>query len=114
MKSLLLILAFIGIGSMYSFGQSNYEIKTLGTSYSVQQIEAAFGSAQWCGFIYLDKRNVIQLNDGSVIELLSANETSEKEDQSCIASDATVFQSAVWSISTTGKVVRKLTYNSKQ
>ena len=109
MKSIIIItsiMLFAFIGQT----QSNYEIISTGDEYSEQQITDAFGSANFCGFFFINNRNIIVLNDGSIIELMSSAE-SDQITVECSRVDEYIFPDAVWSISESGKVVRKLSYS---
>lgn len=103
------LIAFTAMIFLFSIGwsQTTFEIKSLGSNYSTQQIEQAFGSADFCGFFYQGKRNIITLDDGAVIELLGKDENNALS-ASCVKEDDFEYPSAVWSISASGKVMRKM------
>lgn len=88
------------------YSQSSFVIKALGDNYSSQEIQVAFQSANFCGFYYQEKRNTIILDDGAVIELPGMNENSSLSTD-CVRADDYEFRESVWSISTSGIVVRK-------
>lgn len=77
MKLLLFIFIATNCGlSLYS--QNFYTIEKVGTKYSKDQLEEAINKADWCGYFYVSKRRKLRFDDGSVIELYSFNELSNK------------------------------------
>jgi len=60
--------------SLMSYSQGYYEIKTLGGSYSAETINNAFSTANFCGYHKSSERNLIVFNDGTEVELFSADE----------------------------------------
>lgn len=108
MKHLLLftsLVVFFG----YSQGQEYYQIKSLGHTYSVQTIEDAFQSADFCGSYFQAKRNKIVFDDGAIVELKSFAELMDEGIQnmnSCISDTPLNCELFEWSISSTGSILK--------
>ena len=95
--------------STQSFGQSTFEIKQLGNQYSQEQITQTFTSADFCGSYFVSKRNIIQLNDGSIVELKSQSELQALGvimPTNCFLEDYVVYHPAIWSISSSGLLMK--------
>lgn len=91
------------------FSQNKFEVKTTGSQYTIEQINSAFNNANFCGSFFASKRNRIELNDGSVIELLShteiiANGLSISQD--CVLNDNATYYDASWSIGQNGILIK--------
>lgn len=83
------------------FSQSTFEIKTVGNKYTSDQLNSAFSSADFCGSFFKTKRNIIKMDDGSVVELKSMTEISNSNlilQQGCSLEDNVVFYKSTWSI----------------
>jgi len=92
-----------------SFGQSTFEIKQLGTQYSQELITQTFSSADFCGSYFVSKRNIIQLNDGTLVELKSQSELQSSGiamPPSCFLQDHIVYHPAIWGISSSGLLMK--------
>ena len=101
MKNLLSFL-IIALSSSFSFSQTTFEIKQLGTQYTQEEITQTFSAADFCGAYFVSKRNSIELNDGAVIELKSQNELEDSGitmPPGCFLQDQVIYHSATWSIS---------------
>ncbi len=110
MKYILSILIF-ALSSSFSFSQTTFEIKQLGTNYTQEQITQTFSSADFCGAHFVSKRNSIQLNDGAIIELRSQSEMANSATPiplSCVLADNSIYHSATWSISPEGRLMKGL------
>jgi hypothetical protein len=110
MKYILSILIF-ALNSSFSFSQTTFEIKQLGTNYTQEQITQTFSIADFCGAYFVSKRNSIQLNDGAIVELKSQSELANSGitlPQSCVLADTIVYHSAAWSISAEGRLMKGL------
>jgi len=91
------------------FGQSKFEIKSIGSEYSVEQITTAFNNADFCGSHFISKRNRIVLNDGSVVDLKSKDEFISlgiEVAESCFLNDDVTYYNASWSISENGMLMK--------
>ena len=89
--------------------QQTFEIKKIGTEYSVEQITDVFSMADFCGAYYESKRNLITLNDGSEIELKSKAELISlgiSLNVNCFLSDSTIYYPAIWSISDSNRLMK--------
>lgn len=89
--------------------QQTFELKKIGTQYSVEQITAVFSVADFCGAYYESKRNSITLNDGAEIELKSKQELISLgiiKNESCFLNDSTPFHRATWSISESNRLMK--------
>jgi hypothetical protein len=108
MTKTILTLATIAISTI-GLSQSKFEVQKNGTSYSNEQILSAFEGANLCGSYFKDKRNVLQMNDGTIVELKSAKEIlSEGIElrEECILPDGTVYYDCIWSIAENGLLLK--------
>ena len=104
----ILTLATIVI-SISGLSQSKFEIRQIGSTYSADQIQNAFEKANLCGSYYLDKRNVLKMIDGTIVELKSAKEIhSEKMilEDDCIIAEGVVYYECIWSIAQNGMLLK--------
>ena len=90
-----------------SFGQSFYEIKELGTTYSAQQIDSAFQSADFCGMHYTSERRELIFDDGTIVELYSSADLPNLA-ISCFVSSKNANDSNIWRISSDGYLIRNI------
>ena len=97
----------IFFSASYVSAQTIYEVKEVGSQYTLSVIDQAFNSADFCGYVRTSVRTQIELIDGTKIELLPINEQPNL-DQSCAQADNYVFPDATWKISSTGIVVRQM------
>jgi len=107
--SMLLFSIFLG------YSQSKFEIKKIGSQYSMEQLSNAFGGADFCGSFFPTKRNLIVLNDGSEVELKSGNELGSEGialSNSCLLSDDTHYVISIWSVSADGYLMRGFDSNA--
>lgn len=84
-----------------AFSQNTFEIIKVGTSYTEEQITNALLQADMCGSYFQTKRNTLEFNDGTIVEMKSKTELVEEKIQlpeSCFLSDETVYYKAIWSI----------------
>ena len=107
----LLSIHIIGFFSLLSFGQNTFEIKQLGNHYTQEQITETFLSADFCGAYFVSKRNIIQLNDGAIVELKSQSEMTGAGitiPSICTIENNVIYHSATWSISPEGRLMKGL------
>ncbi len=107
----LLSIHIIGFFSLLSFGQNTFEIKQLGNHYTQEQITETFLSADFCGAYFISKRNIIQLNDGAIVELKSQSEMTGAGitiPSSCTIENNVIYHSATWSITPEGRLMKGL------
>lgn len=100
MKRLLLTSAMMLL-VFCAFSQNTFEIIKVGTSYTEEQITNALLQADMCGSYFQTKRNTLEFNDGTIVEMKSKTELVEEKIQlpeSCFLSDETVYYKAIWSI----------------
>lgn len=110
LKSLLLVGGFT-LTSL-AFGQTNYEITELGTSYSQQEIEVSLNAANLCGFHYSDERRSLYFNDGAVVQLFKKDESVSLDDNCFIVKGANVNDyDNTWEISASGHLIRRIAIN---
>jgi len=106
----LLVIICVLFTAQLSFGQSFYEVKKVGRNYSLEQIHAAFSTANFCGSFFEAKRNTLVFIDGSEIELKSKKEliASGINDfkSTCFLNDTEVYYDAVWSINESGYILK--------
>lgn len=92
-----------------AFSQESFEITKVGNTYSLEQIKEAFIHADLCGSYYNSKRNILELNDGSVVELKSKEELASKGitiAPSCFIEDNVHYVKAIWSINELGMIMK--------
>jgi len=107
LKQVLLISA-LSLSSLV-FSQSKFEIKQFGKKYSTEQVVTAFEAADLCGSFYASKRNVLKMDDGTVLELKSAREIQSAGIElrgECILPEATVYYDCIWSIAENGLLLK--------
>jgi hypothetical protein len=109
MKNLLIIVVLASTIN-FSWGQTFYEIKALGTSYTTQQIDSAFQSADFCGSFFMSKRNKLIMNDGAIVELKSRQELATAGiwalGDFCSINDNEIYYDAIWSIHSSGLLLK--------
>jgi hypothetical protein len=70
------------MSSIVSFSQKDFfEIKTLGTKYSKNDLSDAIFKADWCGYFNNNSRFKINFDDGAIVELLSGKEEFDNKNQ---------------------------------
>lgn len=107
--TLLFIVAFYS----FSFSQNLFEIRNVGENYSRESINSAILNADWCGFYYSDRRRVLNFDDGTVVEFLSAEEIQNKGanlDINCY-SDFIKNDDKTYLIHSTGRILIKVEKN---
>ncbi len=95
--------------SISGLSQSKFEIRQIGSTYSADQIQNAFEKANLCGSYYLDKRNVLKMSDGTIVELKSAKEIDSEKmilTEDCILPEGTVYYECIWSIAENGMLMK--------
>lgn len=106
------------IWSTYFAFSQVFEIKTVGSQYSIDQIQSAFSAANFCGSFFSAQRNIIALNDGSIVELLDREELENAGivlQDSCFLPDEATFFNAEWSISVEGRLLKGINaYNTEK
>lgn len=108
MKKILLSTCLV-LWSLLLSAQSSFEIISIGSHYTENQIMSAFSNADFCGSFYTSKRNRIELNDGSIVELKSKNEliqSSQVVAEECFLSDDSIYYKATWSIGENGFLIK--------
>jgi hypothetical protein len=86
-----------------------FEIKSVGSHYSQEQIISAFNQADFCGSFFSAQRNSITLADGSIVELLNREELENKGinlQDNCFLPDNTIYYGAIWSITPEGFLMK--------
>ncbi len=97
----LLLTSIMMFTVLCAFSQNTFEIIKVGTTYSTEQINAALSKSDMCGSFFQSKRNSLEFNDGTIVELKSKTELDAEKIQlseSCVISDETVYYKAIWSI----------------
>ena len=84
-------LLFLLFSSSFSFAQKDFfEIKTLGTKYTENDLSVAMKKADWCGYFNSNSRFKINFDDGAIIELLAGKEDFDIKnqfDQNCFQTE---------------------------
>ena len=108
MKKVLFIMILV-LTSNGVFGQSFYDVKSIGSSYSSQTINEAFQAADFCGFYLSSNRNKLVFDDGSEVELKSRTEIINEGNyiaDACILNEGEKIEVVIWSITSSGKILR--------
>lgn len=96
------------LSTYFTFSQV-FEVKSLGSKYSIEQIQNAFNTSNFCGSFFSEQRNVITLIDGSLVELLNREELENAGiilQDSCFLPDNVNSQNTDWSITKEGKLLK--------
>lgn len=94
---------------VFAFTQSSFEVKTLGTHYTHEQITHAFASSDFCGAHFNSKRNILEMVDGTIVELKSKAELDAAGiiyPMSCFIEDNVTYYKAIWSIGENGILLK--------
>lgn len=108
MKKIVLSFIMILIG-VFAFTQSSFEVKSLGSLYSIEQITSAFSTSDFCGAHFNSKRNILVLVDGTIVELKSKTELEAvgiNFPLSCFMNDNDTYYKAIWSIGEKGTLLK--------
>lgn len=92
-----------------AFSQNSFEIIKIGTTYTTDQITTALVSADLCGSYFQTKRNTLEFNDGTIVELKSKNEIDNlglSYPFSCFIEDNVHYFKAIWSINDVGMIMK--------
>jgi len=74
------------------------------TKFSDKFCQKAISEANWCGFRYENKRNLIQFETGLKVEFFSMNETNESN-PNCTLTDYRDFSNDIWKFTENGKII---------
>jgi len=103
-----ILLFLISLSSFVNYDeikiQNTYKIIQEDSKYQLEFCKKALNEANWCGFRYKDKRNVIQFETGLKVELFSQNEIGENN-PNCTLKDYRDFSDDVWKFTPNGKIV---------
>jgi len=95
-----------------TYSQTNYQVISLGSNYSMEQIEASLDAADLCGFYYSNERRALYFDDGAIAHLF------KKSEAPFLASSCFIFKEEdtndyddTWKISTSGHLVRRISIN---
>lgn len=94
---------------IFAFTQSSFEIKSIGTIYTADQITSAFSSSDFCGAHFNSKRNILEMVDGTIVELKSKSELEVAGINfpvSCFMNDNETYYKAIWSIGENGMLLK--------
>jgi len=106
MKTILLLaLSLFTYGNVYS--QSNYEVTSLGTNYSITEIESALQNIEFCGYYYYDQNRILTFDDGAKVTLQKGIEVPNLE-SSCIISQQASHALEIWEITATGHLIKRI------
>jgi len=105
-----LLLSIVSLMLFFNLlSQDFFEIKSVGNEYSMSTLLSSFRSSDFCGSFFETKRNVIKLNDGSIIELKSKNELTQENisiSSDCFLSDSQKPIDYIWSIHPSGRLLK--------
>ena len=89
--------------------KKGYQILKIDDQFDLTFCISTIENANWCGFRYLEKRNIIKFESGLQIELYSISEmnnTGINNSNGCELSDEKAMANSVWKLSETGVVLR--------
>ena len=109
-KILFLLLFFSLVG--FSQESKKIEIIKLGKKYSKQEISAAFQTASLCAYTFFNKDNLVTLDDGSQVKILSANNNGVNQ-KDCYVADTAKIKNLVWSIKSNHLLIGYSNYSGK-
>lgn len=104
----MLFFSIVGFSQEYK----KIEIIKVGQKYSKQEISNAFERANLCAYTFFNKENLVTLDDGSQVKILSANSNGVHESD-CYVSETKNFKSLVWSIQSNSLVIGYPNYSAK-
>jgi hypothetical protein len=108
MNKIILMLCALAL-SANSKAQTKVEVKSKGSKYSTEQIIQAFESADMCGSFYMNKRNTLKMDDGSIVELRSASElitSGISISDDCILPNNALYYYSIWSVADNGLLLK--------
>jgi hypothetical protein len=108
MNKIILMLCALALSAI-SKAQTKVEVKSKGSKYSTEQIIQAFESADMCGSFYMNKRNILKMDDGSIVELRSASElitSGISISDDCILPDNVLYYYSIWSVADNGLLLK--------
>lgn len=91
----------------------SYTFLNTDTKYSLEFCQKAISEANWCGFRYENKRNLIQFDTGLKVELFSQNEIGETN-SNCTLTDYRDFSKDVWKFTPEGKIIHLVSKVTKK
>ena len=92
---------------------STFKLLNSDTKFSEEFCQNAISEANWCGFRYKNKRNLIQFDTGLKVELFSQDEIGENN-SNCTLTDYRDFSKDVWRFSPDGKIVHLVSKATKK
>lgn len=107
-----LMTLFVSFDSINKSTNQTYKIIQEDTKFSIDFCEKAISEANWCGFRYENKRNLIQFESGLKIELFSAKEIGETN-SNCFLTDYRDFSNDIWRFTEKGTIVHLMPTQSK-
>jgi len=111
---LMLVIAFFFVSFVNDEKTTNsYRIVQSDTKFSDEFCENAISEANWCGFRYENKRNIIQFDTGLKVEFFSMKEIGENN-ANCILTDYRDFSNDVWRFTPEGKIIHLVSKVSKK
>ncbi len=106
MKTMLLVtLAFFACGDVLS--QSNFEVTSVGSTYSITQIETALQNIDLCGYYYFDANRILTFDDGAIVQLKKGSEIANLE-TTCITNESPVHAQETWEIAPNGQLIKRI------
>lgn len=109
-KILFLLLIFSVVG--FSQETKKIEIIKIGQKYSKQEISTAFETANLCAYTFFNKENLVILDDGSQVKILSANNNGVNQ-KDCYVADTAKIKNLVWSIKSNHLLIGYPNYSGK-
>ena len=92
---------------------NTFKITHADSKYSINFCEKAITDANWCGFRFENKRNIIEFESGLKVEFFSRTEIGETN-SNCRLTDYRDFSTDVWRLSPEGKIIHLVSKISKK
>lgn len=108
-----ILMVFTSLNSIDGEDQPTFKIIQSDTKFSDEFCEKAISDANWCGFRYENKNNIIQFDTGLKVELYSMQELS-LDDTNCTLTDYRDFSADIWRFTPEGKIIHLIAKNPKK
>jgi hypothetical protein len=106
-------LTFLSFNSLDKQATSTFKLLNTDAKFSIEFCQNAISEANWCGFRYKTKRNLIQFDTGLKVELFSQDEIGETN-SNCTLTDYRDFSKDVWRFTPEGKIIHLVSKTTKK
>jgi hypothetical protein len=108
-----LLLTILSFTTIKNQQKTTFTLINSDTKFSADFCQKAISEANWCGFRYKSKRNLIQFDTGLKVELFSQDEINE-DNANCTLTDYRDFSKDVWRFSPEGKIIHLVSKVTKK